>query len=83
MANAQGADVTLVPATATQLQLPGIISPTGWQLPDDLSVDDWASLGRQLHRVVESVQWWLGDWWVYGEHSYGERAGLVAEGIGC
>ena len=21
--------------------------------------------------------WWIGDWWAYGEHRYGERAAIV------
>ena len=23
--------------------------------------------------------WWLGDWWAYGEHRYGERAAAVLD----
>jgi N6-adenosine-specific RNA methylase IME4 len=30
-----------------------------------------------LGKVNRSVSWWLGDWWVYGEHRYGERKAIV------
>ncbi len=26
------------------------------------------------------MKWWLGDWWAYGEHKYGARKALFAEG---
>jgi N6-adenosine-specific RNA methylase IME4 len=32
--------------------------------------------------MAGGVMWWLGDWWIYGQHAYGERAAIVAEGIG-
>jgi murein tripeptide amidase MpaA len=24
-----------------------------------------------------AVQWWLGDWWAFGEHRYGDRKAIV------
>lgn len=26
------------------------------------------------------INWWIGDWWAYGSHRYGERARAAAEG---
>ena len=43
-------------------------------LPDNLSFEDWAAIGDSIARMERGVQWWIGDWWRYGEHRYGERA---------
>lgn len=53
------------------------LTPTGYELPDDLSVENWTEVGRALGRVRGSVMWWVGDWWAYGEHRYGERKAIV------
>lgn len=50
-------------------------------LPDDLRIEDWQALGRKLCVMEQRVQWWLGDWWAFGESHYGSRAKLVADGI--
>jgi hypothetical protein len=50
---------------------------TSLTLPAELSFEAWAEVGRQLDRGVSSLQWWLGDWWAFGEHHYGERTRLV------
>jgi hypothetical protein len=28
-------------------------------------------------RLEQSTLWWIGDWWAYGEHRYGDRKTLV------
>lgn len=53
----------------------------GLTLPDGLDIDNWTEIGRRLGAMRERVQWWLGDWWAYGDQAYGARAALVAEGI--
>lgn len=50
-------------------------------LPDDLRIEDWQALGRKLCTMEQRVQWWIGDWWAFGEHAYGSRAQMVAEGV--
>lgn len=27
------------------------------------------------------LNWWIGDWWAFGEHAYGDRAKVAAEGV--
>ena len=49
----------------------------GLELPEGLSFEAWAGIGETLCRVEASIQWWVGDWWAYGEHRYGERKALV------
>ena len=36
---------------------------------------------RILARVEKGVQWWVGDWWAFGQHHYGDRAKACAEGL--
>ncbi len=64
--------------TRAALSLPaGDISATGLQLPEGLTATDWRAIGEQLGRAERSVMWWIGDWWAYGEHRYGDRAAIV------
>lgn len=63
--------------SAALLDLRGKITRTGWQLPSDLSEDEWRASGLALGKVESGVSWWLGDWWAFGEHRYGDRKALV------
>lgn len=36
--------------------------------------------GQRLLEAESGVQWWIGDWWAYGEHVYGERVKALGEG---
>jgi hypothetical protein len=56
-------------------------SATALLLPDNISIEDWVKIGDALHRYETGVQWWLGDWWHYGAHKYGDRIKRVAKGI--
>jgi N6-adenosine-specific RNA methylase IME4 len=62
------------------LRLPGKLTRTGWELPKKLSLEDWIACGQSLGKIEVAVQWWLGDWWAYGEFAYGERKALFEEG---
>ena len=53
------------------------LTPTGYELPAEMTADAWLDVGRALGRVRGSVTWWVGDWWAYGEHAYGERKAMV------
>lgn len=63
------------------LGLPGDADAVSLRLPEGLSFTDWESVGRKLCAAEKSVMWWIGDWWVYGEAKYGERARLARQGI--
>ena len=59
----------------SELELAGAkLTRTALALPDGLTFDDWVAYGQRLSRMAEGVMWWVGDWWRYGEHRYGERA---------
>jgi N6-adenosine-specific RNA methylase IME4 len=62
------------------LSVPGELTPTSWQLPTKMDEDQWIVAGLCLQRIEGAVQWWLGDWWAYGKHAYGERKALFGEG---
>jgi Domain of unknown function (DUF4326) len=53
------------------------VTPTRLSLSDRLSEDQWLEVGRALGRVRSASQWWVGDWWAFGEHAYGERKAIV------
>jgi len=65
--------------TGEVLALPGEVSAVALVLPDDLTFDDWSEYGRRLSHMAEGVMWWVGDWWRYGEHRYGDRAKAAVE----
>lgn len=50
-------------------------------LPDGLAFADWRALGEKLCGASKVINWWIGDWWRYGDPRYGERAQVAASGI--
>lgn len=61
-------------ALAQEAMLPGRLREDGYELPANLPYERWLSIGETLQQMERSVQWWLGDWWNYGERHYGEMA---------
>lgn len=49
------------------------ITSVSLAVPKKSSFEDWLSIGRKLKRCETGVMWWVGDWWRFGEHKYGER----------
>jgi N6-adenosine-specific RNA methylase IME4 len=60
-----------------EVRFRGNLTETSWEPPDDMSLEEWLAAGEVLGKFERSVQWWLGDWWVYGEHRYGDRTAIV------
>lgn len=54
--------------------LPGDWTEIGWLPPTDLSRDDWLGIGPKLSGVFSAIHWWIGDWVVHGERTFGEMA---------
>jgi hypothetical protein len=50
---------------------------SGLLLPRRLSFEMWQEIGSQIFLVVNSCAWWVGDWLVYGEDSFGDRYNRV------
>lgn len=55
------------------------ITGRGLSLPECLGFDEWMLIGRKLMLADRAVQWAIGDWWVYGDHRYGERAAAAID----
>lgn len=56
------------------MEIPGCeFTPTRLKLPDSLTYDQWERIGRQLQLAGMAIQWWIGDWLVYGEFRWREK----------
>jgi hypothetical protein len=58
----------------TEAPFPGTQTRTALILPDGLGFECWESVGQTLLTLGRSVAWWVGDWYLFGEQRYGERA---------
>jgi len=65
------------------LDLPeqAISTTTSLTLPEGLTKDQWVAIGATLGESDSSLRWWIADWWVYGDHRYGDRKTLAATGV--
>jgi hypothetical protein len=43
------------------------------------SFEQWQEAGKFIFFVEAANRWWIGDWWNYGEHNYGEAAAAALE----
>ncbi len=59
------------------LGLRGPVLLMGWELPPNLTEEDWREAGAILGKIERSLLWWVGDWWRHGEQ-YGRRAEIVS-----
>lgn len=46
---------------------------TGLLIPEGMPFARWEALGDDLRKAAKGVQFWIGDWIRYGQHSYGEK----------
>jgi hypothetical protein len=76
-------------ATSKQREPEAEIPPADTRIPapsqkpsqgKNSSFEQWAECGRSLMEVEGSVQWWIGDWWAFGEgRHYGDGRELADE----
>jgi hypothetical protein len=60
----------------------GTFSETGWTPPKDMTYAQWKAHGKLLfHGIHSGVQWWIADFWAYGEHAYGDRIQALRDGF--
>ena len=56
--------------------IPGVLTATSYIPPEVLPYERWISIGetfQQMDQQMErSIEFWLGDWWNYGELKYGK-----------
>lgn len=55
------------------LPMPGVVlTKTGMTLPEELTEDEWQSIGTKLALCDGSIKWWLGDWLAHAERKWGK-----------
>jgi hypothetical protein len=57
----QGLHEVMLNAPAVAL-VAGTVSRTGLTLPENLSVQNWLDVGKQLAVLSDAQWWWIGDW---------------------
>lgn len=69
-----------------RLELPPRVTatPTGIEMPEDLTEREWLDVGQTLASIDHALTWWVGDWWIADSWNYGERIvdGEVAPDLG-
>src|SRR5690349_5638940 len=65
--------------TAIQIAPGGQWSRTTLSLPEQMTLDEWLGVGATLREIEGSVQWWVGDWLLYGEEVFVEKLAKAAE----
>jgi hypothetical protein len=60
-------------ATAQPLPPSVATTPTGLDLPEDLSFDAWQGIGQNFGVALQAAAWCIGDWLVYGERKWGKQ----------
>jgi hypothetical protein len=55
----------------------GRVNALSWDIPDDLSEDDWAEAGIVLTKINRGLPWWITDWWAFGAARYGHRKSFL------
>lgn len=64
----------------SSLDVPGfMMTTTGLIINGSPSFEEWEHCGRQLGLAERAIHWAIGDWWNYGERSYGE---MSAQAVG-
>jgi hypothetical protein len=49
------------------------VTPSGLQIPAGTDYAAWITMGRRITGVANACAWCLGDWLVFGEHTFGTR----------
>src|SRR5215831_12455307 len=52
----------------------------GLTIPEDTSFQHWLAVGKHLALADNALAWRVGDWWIYGEHRYGDRIAVLRRG---
>lgn len=52
----------------TEIEQHQQVTPTGLQLPDHLTIDEWVEAGAAIVRTHLASMWWLGDWSRYADN---------------
>lgn len=75
-------DTAIQLSSGGDLKIPGVpgeITPVSLVLDPALSFDAWAEFGTTLASVRQGSAWWIGDWILHGERTYGEQYAQAAD----
>lgn len=67
---------------ALDLQHAGALTLVSLELEDEIPLDQYESLGTFFGTLKRAASWWLGDWLIFGEATYGERVSQAMEATG-
>lgn len=70
-------DVLLLRNSMPEFLFRDALTATSFNVPANLTPEQWEQLGGDFGRMGGSVAWWIGDWWAWGEHGIGDRKALV------
>ena len=59
-----------------------IAADKGLTFPPDLPYERYEAIGALLRFAGDAINWYVGDWLLYGEHTYGDKYHQAAEVIG-
>jgi hypothetical protein len=65
-----------------ELENGGALTPRVLNLPPEIAYDTYESLGAFLGEFKSRVNFYLGDWLIFGEGTFGERWSQAAEATG-
>lgn len=64
----------LVPFTRHGPVIPGVeVTNVSLRLPEGLPIEQWLEIGAILAEFERRNMWFIGDWWAFGDHQYGDR----------
>lgn len=58
------------------------LSETGMGIDKKIPFDAWGKIGGQIGTMARASRWWVGDWWLFGEGSFGEKASQLMDATG-
>jgi hypothetical protein len=64
------------------LEASGALTPRALGLPDDIGYDQYESLGAFLGEFKSRINFYLGDWLIFGEGTFAERWSQACEATG-
>jgi hypothetical protein len=73
----------IIPLTNELTAFGASFNPTSLDIPMGVQRGDWEIIGRDISRFEQATQFWLGDWWIYGQRygEYGDRVKAVSSDV--
>jgi hypothetical protein len=59
-----------------------VVTSLSLEIRGGVSFEHWRAIGVRLGRANSRIQWYIGDWWIYGEDRYDSRRYEVLDEFG-